>query len=175
VWRVCEVKKQLLQWPTVLDNNIKIDSKMANSDTGLMNKEILYVCIGNACRSIMAEALTRHYWAGIYEAASAGLSPLGRVSEGTIEVLRQRGVKWDGLYSKGIGEVDLNRFHSIVNLSEYPVGQYVSSAHQQKIINCYIRDPYGQSLDIYRQTLGAIEYLVTERVPEWLEDNKDEP
>ncbi|MGA7876424.1 MAG: low molecular weight phosphatase family protein [Desulfoferrobacter sp.] len=136
-----------------------------------MKKRILFVCIGNACRSIMAEALTRHYWNGRYESASAGINPLGRVSEGTLEVLREIDVSADNLQSKGIVEIDLSRFDCIINLSEYPLEQFVPKRYHVKIINWYVRDPYGQSLDAYRRTRDAIEWLVTEKVPEWMGDN----
>ena len=42
-----------------------------------MTKRVLFVCYGNACRSVMAEALARHYWGDKLEVASAGLHSLG--------------------------------------------------------------------------------------------------
>ena len=112
----------------------------------------------------MAEALTRHYWNGRYEAASAGISPLGRVSEATLEVLREINVSAAGLRSKGIGEFDLNRVECIVNLSEYPLWDFIPLRYQARIIDWYVRDPYGLSLDAYRRARDAIEWLVTEKV-----------
>jgi len=136
-----------------------------------MKKGLLFVCIGNACRSIMAEALAKHYWGDRYEVASAGISPLGRVSEGTIEVLKELGIPVDGCYSKGIREVDLDRFHSIINLSEYPLEAFIPVRYRPKIINWYVHDPYGQSLDSYRTCRDAIEWLITEKVQKWLGDD----
>ena len=133
-----------------------------------MNKKILFVCIGNACRSIMAEAITRHYWKGRFEPASAGIHPLGRISEGTLQVLQEINVSADNLRSKGIAELDLSRFDRIINLSEYPLEDFIPWRYRAKVIDWYVRDPYGQSLDAYRRTLDAIEWLVTEKVPEWL-------
>lgn len=136
-----------------------------------MKKGLLFVCIGNACRSIMAEALMKQYWGERYEVASAGINPLGRVSEGTLEVLREIGIPVDGLYSKGIRESDLDRFHSIINLSEYPLETFIPARYGPKIINWYVRDPYGQSLDSYRTCRNAIEWLIAEKVPEWIGDD----
>ena len=133
-----------------------------------INKKILFVCIGNACRSIMAEAITRHYWNGKFESASAGIHPLGRIPEGTLQVLQEIDVSADNLSSKGIAELDLSRFDRIINLSEYPLTDFVPWNYQAKVVDWYVRDPYGQSLDAYRKTRDAIEWLVEEKVPEWL-------
>ncbi|MGC1580579.1 MAG: hypothetical protein WA766_03800, partial [Candidatus Acidiferrales bacterium] len=48
---------------------------------------VLFVCIGNSCRSPMAEALARHSASDVIEAASAGISPLGRVADLTRKIL----------------------------------------------------------------------------------------
>lgn len=137
-----------------------------------MEKEILYVCIGNACRSIMAEALTKHHWAGRYGAASAGIDPLGTVPRATLETLRLHGVQMDGLYSKHILNIRLDRFDLIVNLSGYSLQPFVFSAPRIRIVNCKVHDPFGQSLEVYRQTLLAIETMVVGKVPKWLGDQK---
>jgi arsenate reductase len=41
---------------------------------------IAFICFGNSCRSIMAEALARHHHGSELQAVSAGLSPLGWVA-----------------------------------------------------------------------------------------------
>ena len=135
-----------------------------------MKKRLLFVCIGNACRSIMAEALMKQYWGEKYKVGSAGISPLGRISEGTAVVLREIGISTEGLYSKGIRDSDLERFHAIINLSEYPLETVIPARYGPKIINWYVRDPYGQSLDSYRRCRDAIEWLITEKVPEWMDN-----
>ena len=48
---------------------------------------ILFVCIGNTCRSPMAEAMARAMGGDRVRAYSAGLNPTGRVARETIEVL----------------------------------------------------------------------------------------
>jgi protein-tyrosine-phosphatase len=119
----------------------------------------------------MAEVLAKHYWGDKYEVASAGISPLGRVSEGTIKVLEELEIPVEGFYSKGIQEVDPQKFHSIVNLSEYPLVALIPARYWPRIINWYVRDPYGQSLDSYRTCRDAIEWLITEKIPTWLGDD----
>jgi arsenate reductase len=126
----------------------------------------LFVCIGNACRSIMAEAIMRHYWGDACRIDSAGIAPLGRVPDNTIEVLEEVGIATCGLRSKGLHEVDLARVGWIVNLCEYSVDDLLPPNWQGTLANWYVRDPYGASLDSYRKTRDALTWLVTEQVPE---------
>ena len=38
-------------------------------------RNVLFVCLGNICRSAMAEAFANRYGADVLQAASAGLTP----------------------------------------------------------------------------------------------------
>ena len=87
-------------------------------------------------------------------------------------MLSEMGVAVDELTSKGITEVDLDRFTRIVNLSEYPLHDFIAVRHRPRIVDWYVRDPYGQSLDAYRRARDAIEWLVMEKVPEWMGDDE---
>jgi protein-tyrosine-phosphatase len=132
-------------------------------------KRVLFVCIGNACRSIMAEALARHYWAGTVEVASAGLDPLGSIPEMTTEVLREMGVSAEGLRSKGIHEVGVERFHVVVNLATLSLEDVLPSSFRGKLLSWHVRDPYRDSLDSFRQARDAIDWLITEKLPGWIQ------
>ena len=134
-----------------------------------MKKRVLFVCYGNACRSIMGEALARHHWDNILEAASAGLTALGYVPEETTNVLQEIGVSTRGLYSKGLTEVELDRFDLILDLLEYPLERFMPPSFKGKVIHWYVMDPFAGSLEAFRQTRDAIEWLVTEHLPKWVD------
>ena len=51
-------------------------------------RRILFVCIGNAVRSQMAQAFAKKYGADLVEAESAGLAPAEAVAPLTLKVLR---------------------------------------------------------------------------------------
>lgn len=61
---------------------------------------ILFLCTGNSCRSIMAEALFREMAPQGVTVQSAGSSPAGAVHPRALAALEKAGVKTEGLYSK---------------------------------------------------------------------------
>lgn len=62
---------------------------------------ILFLCTGNSCRSIMAEAIFNHLAPVGFTAESAGSKPAGYVHPGALAELKKHGVPTDGFSSKG--------------------------------------------------------------------------
>jgi arsenate reductase (thioredoxin) len=116
--------------------------------------KVLFVCIGNSCRSQMAEALARHFARDTMEVASAGISPLGFIAPPTRAVLFERGVACDGQSSKGLDEILRFRPHLIINMSGYngrgKFGDY-------DFEDWDVADPYGDDLATYRHICDDIE------------------
>ncbi len=56
-------------------------------------KNVLVLCTGNSCRSVMAEMLINHLGAGRYKAVSAGSFPAGYVHPKSIETLQRHGIE----------------------------------------------------------------------------------
>ena len=69
-----------------------------NLDTIMLN--ILVICTGNSCRSIISEALFNHLGKSRIKAFSAGSQPLGRLNAGAIALLQRHGIPTEGLSSK---------------------------------------------------------------------------
>jgi arsenate reductase (thioredoxin) len=66
-------------------------------------KNVLIVCTGNSCRSIMAEALINHGLKDSWQAYSAGTKP-GFVNRRAIEVMAEIGIDISGSRSKSVAE-----------------------------------------------------------------------
>ena len=64
-------------------------------------KRVLFLCIGNSCRSQMAEALLRTHAANRFIVYSAGLEP-STINPYTIRVLQELGIDTSGQFSKSL-------------------------------------------------------------------------
>ena len=67
-------------------------------------QNVLFLCTGNSGRSLMAEALLRHWSDGMFTAFSAGSHPVGQPKPVVLELLEVRGVPTHGLRSKSWDE-----------------------------------------------------------------------
>jgi|APGre2960657423_1045063.scaffolds.fasta_scaffold133417_1 arsenate reductase len=67
--------------------------------------KILYICTHNRCRSILAEAVTKHYAADKILVASAGSAPADFVHPLTLASLHSHGIPIAGLHSKSWDEL----------------------------------------------------------------------
>ena len=61
---------------------------------------ILFLCTGNSCRSILAEATFNHLAPQGWSAMSAGSQPTGQVHPRSLALLEREGIATDGLHSK---------------------------------------------------------------------------
>ena len=66
---------------------------------------ILFLCTGNSCRSILSEATFNHLAPDGWQAMSAGSKPTGYVHSGSLELLSREGISTDGYYSKSWEEL----------------------------------------------------------------------
>lgn len=129
-----------------------------------MKPEVLFICLGNSCRSIMAEAMARHCFGDAVEAASAGLNPLGFITRETLAVLAEAGIPTVGLRSKGLQEVNLEGVSLLVNLSDYSLASLIPPPLRDQLLQRPVVNPYGCSLEIYRQARDAIRRLISDEI-----------
>jgi len=129
-------------------------------------RSVLFVCYADACRSIMAEALGRHFLGDRVEASSAGLAPSGYIPDLTLEVLEEAGISTDGLYSKGFFAVPFSEIDYLVNLTKINVKLFIPRFFSGNLISCPVRDPFGQNIESFRATREEIERLIRQKLPE---------
>jgi len=61
---------------------------------------VLFLCTGNSCRSLIAEAVFNHLAPPGWSAISAGSQPTGKLNELALALLAAKGISTEGYYSK---------------------------------------------------------------------------
>ena len=122
------------------------------------NKQrVLFVCVGNACRSQMAEAFARAYGSDVLIAHSAGLAPAGALPPLTRQTLSEKQISTDGQFPKNLESFVGKPFEVVVNLSGESLPAAFGAA---RLIEWNVRDPIGESPEVYRAVATQIEGLV---------------
>jgi len=65
-----------------------------------MKQFVLFLCTGNSCRSVLAEATFNALAGPEWRAMSAGSHPTGTVHPRSLALLRRKGISTEGLHSK---------------------------------------------------------------------------
>jgi arsenate reductase len=130
-------------------------------------RRVLFVCLGNACRSQMAEGFARAYGTGVMEPASAGLWPAMMVPRETHETMAEKNVDTSTHFPKPLGIFPQNQFDIVVNISGYPIPGH-PQAREWKV-----EDPIGGTPDEYRATRDHIEQLVMKLILELRQSEQD--
>jgi len=125
----------------------------------MAKRKVLFLCIGNSCRSQMAEGFARTYGSDVLEAFSAGMGPAMAVSPLTIDVMKEKNIDLSGAVPKGVDIVERAGLHLIVNIS----GQKLP-VRGIPILDWDVRDPIGRDEKVFREVRDEIERRVMELV-----------
>jgi len=103
---------------------------------------ILFICTGNSCRSIMAEAITNHYSNGRYLSFSAGSVPTGEVHPKALKTLDNHGIKPNAPRSKSWNEFKSESIDLVITVCDQAAQEScpIFPGHP-KILHWSIPDP----------------------------------
>ena len=122
-------------------------------------KTVLFVCVGNAGRSQMAEAFFNQVAAGKARATSAGTKPASAVDPRTIEVMREVGIDISGNKPKALTMEMLEQADRVVTMGCGVEG--VCPASFVETEDWQLEDPKGKSLEEVRRIRDEIRTRVT--------------
>lgn len=110
---------------------------------------LLFVCVGNSCRSQMAEGIAKSLG---YDADSAGTHPADEVSPNAITVLNSRGIDTKSLYPKNIDLFNPQDYDLVISM-----GCGVSCPAIKIDQDWGLEDPVGQHLAVFEKTADEIQ------------------
>lgn len=128
--------------------------------------KILFVCVGNTCRSQMAEGFAREFGAGRIEVRSAGTSAAGMVNRSTIEAMREIGIDISGHSSDQLTSEMIDWADCVVTLGCSPAGSFCPPGFEGRIFDWKIDDPLGRPWEVMERVRRDIEDKVKELIGE---------
>ena len=109
----------------------------------------------------MAEAFARAYGSDVMDVSSAGLAPASKIMPETKRVLGEKNLSVDGQFPKSLEMVSSEAFDIVINMSGHKL-----AAGASQMIEWSVKDPVGQSEEVYRSVAAQIESLVMRLVLE---------
>jgi arsenate reductase len=95
-------------------------------------KNVLVLCTGNSCRSVLGEALFNHLGSDQIMAFSAGSFPVGKVNPNALKTLANHGLPTDGYRSQSWDEFADHKIDIVITVCDNVAGEtcpvYLSDA-----------------------------------------------
>lgn len=117
-------------------------------------KFIAFVCVGNACRSQMAEAWARHLGGEKWEVFSAGSRPTGFVVPEVHEVMAEVGINTSFHRSKGVRDLPDRTWDWVISMG---CGDACLVLPAKNRLDWPIPDPYGEGVESFRRVRDDLE------------------
>jgi arsenate reductase len=125
-----------------------------------MKKEkakIVFVCVENARRSLMAEGFANAFGQGRLEVFSAGSSPSSQIDPLVIEVMKEKGIDLCGKRPKGLNDLPSVEMDYLVTMG---CEETCPAVLAKQVVEWQIPDPKGKPIDFFREVRNTIENKV---------------
>ena len=109
----------------------------------------LFVCVGNSCRSQMAEGIARSLG---HTADSAGTHPAHQIASNAVKVLQSKGISTTGMVPKNVDAFSADDYDMVISM-----GCGVHCPLMPIDQDWALEDPVGQPLSVYEATAREIE------------------
>jgi protein-tyrosine-phosphatase/SAM-dependent methyltransferase len=135
-------------------------------------KRILFVCVHNSGRSLMAEAILNHRANDVAMATSAGTMPGERPNPAAVEALREMGVPTDGLSPKLLTKEMIDAADRVITMG-CGVSESCPALLHGDMEDWGLDDPAGQPLDVVRRIRDQIAAKVDQLLKEIAAEEAD--
>ena len=120
-------------------------------------KQVLILCTGNSCRSIMAEAMINAKLSDCVEAQSSGVQASGKVNPHAQALLESKGEWRENYHSKVIETVLDTTFDLVITVCDAAKESCPVFPNAVKTIHVGFEDPSGKAVEEYAKTYDLIE------------------
>lgn len=134
-------------------------------------KNVLILCTGNSCRSIIAEALINRYLDDV-TAYSSGVTPSGRVNPNAKKVLEAHNAWNDNYHSKTLDTLDHINFDLVVTVCSHAQETCPTFPKPIPTIHIGFDDPDGKEYEAFETTYTEIKTTLLPQVETKLKETK---
>ena len=141
---------------------------------------VLVLCTGNSCRSVLGEALLNQMGKGRIQAYSAGSHPLGRVNANALATLARHGLPTEGYKSQSWDEFADHNIDIAITVCDNAAGEvcpvYLNSAvraHWGLPDPAHVEGTEAEVIAAFESTYSALEKRIKEMLELPLEDLTD--
>ena len=123
-------------------------------------KRVLFVCVGNACRSQMAEGFGRVLGEDAMIAASAGIHPAMAVMPDTVRAMAEKRIDLRDQFPKSIRHLRRAQFDLVVNMTGYALPDDTVAPVEEWMVP----DPVAMKYEDHCKVRDEIERLVMDLI-----------
>jgi arsenate reductase len=122
-------------------------------------QRVLFLCVGNSCRSQIAEGFLRHLGGDRFEAHSAGIVD-SHLRPETVDVMREVGIDISKQYSKKADVYDGQDFDVVVTTCDEAKEVCPMFPGAKRTLHWSVPDPVGRGMSPYRAARDQIKGLI---------------
>jgi len=121
---------------------------------------IVFICIGNMCRSPMAEGFAAHLGGDLVEVYSAGTNPTGVVSEDSIYMMDEIDIDISHQRSNSLRSIPVDEIDIAVSMAPDSAASLMPPGFRGRAVDWDVDDPISSGVDTFRRVRDEIEVLV---------------
>lgn len=127
-------------------------------------KNVLILCTGNSCRSIIAEALVNAKMGERYRAYSSGVRASGRVNPNAQKLLADKGIWREDYHSKTLDTMMDREYDLIVTVCDHAHETCPMFPRPVPKIHVGFEDPDGKGFEAFEATYREIESILLPKI-----------
>ena len=122
--------------------------------------KIAFVCVGNSCRSQMAEGFAKEYASDLFEVYSAGTKPASEVKPNAVKAMEEIGIDISDQYPKTTEEIS-SEMDLLITMGCNVDCPYIPCSYRK---DWGLDDPAGKPIEEFRKTREIIKDKIEELI-----------